>query len=184
MIPTSADTPVFISRAPSWELQVELEQAMETAVFTSRSGLEERQQRRSRSLWTMEYSAVLQPAELAARRASAITESNAPCVVPFWTERCYTTTAIVANVVGIDRLPDADFFADGDYCYLSQNGTGQFRQIDTSSGNNLTLVALIGAVAFTTGAKIWPCRLCARQPFDWTHAGAKAGIEQFKFTTL
>lgn len=186
MIPSSTDTPVFVTRRPSWEHGVELAMQHETTVFMSRSGIEERQQRRTRAKCDLRYRAVLTPAETAARDATGITQMNATQVVPFWSERALTTTAIAANVVSIDRAPDADWFVAGDHVYLHSTALGgQFREIASVAGSALTLVADGGAFAYLTGATIYPCRRCLRtKGIEWEQDSATTGIEDLTFQTL
>ena len=185
MIPTTEDAEVFISTPPAWERGVELEQMMDTAVFTSRSGLEERQQRRQRGAYRLDYTAVYNAAELSARNAAAALEMAAPLVVPFWTERCQTTSGIVANVVTIDRTPDADWFVAGDWIFFDSATQGrQFRKIASVAGANLTLSG--SGTAFNSGTPVYPCRRCLRdnQRAEWIPPADGNASEAMKFATL
>lgn len=178
---------LFISRQPAWERRVKLTQAMLTDVFTSRSGLEQRQNRQSRGRWTMRYSSFCRLADAPARRARILAEVSAPLIVPFWTERAATTSAIVANVVSIDRTPDADWFAAGDYVFFSDALLGdQFREIASVAGSALTLEPDGGAIAFLTGTRIYPCRACIRAPGSASVevAGEDAALETMEVATL
>ncbi len=182
MIASTADAALFITTTPAWEFGVDVTQTMETSVFKSRAGLEERKQRRQRCAWSIQWVAALDSAATKARDAIAAAEQNAAFIVPFWTERALTTTAIVANVVTIDRAPNADWFVPGDYVLITDGATTQFRLISSVAGSALTLNA---GYAFDSGAKVYPCRKCFRegQATEWIPPGANA-TEPMKFSTL
>lgn len=187
MIPNSTGDPVFITARPAWEKTVDLEQMTETSLQVSRGGLEERQQRRHRGAFRIEYTAIYDAAELTARNASAAAEMAAPLIVPFWTEQSLTTSGIVSNVVSIDREPDADWFVVGDWLFFDSLTQGaQFRKIVSVSGASLTLEALGGAIAFNTGTPVFPCRRCLRdgQRAEWIPPSADNASEAMKFSTL
>lgn len=185
MIPNTTDAAVFITTPPAWEKGIELEQMADTSVFTSRAGLEERQQRRQRCGFKIEYSAVYDAAGLAARNQSAAAEMASPLVVPFWTERCLTTSGIVANVVTIDRDPDSDWFVPGDWVFFDSPTQGQqFRQIASVAGADLTLSG--SGTAFNSGTPVYPCRRCLRdgQRAEWIPPSDGNASEAMKFATL
>lgn len=185
MIPNTEDAPVFLTTAPAWDRGVELEQLMDTAVFTSRAGLEERQQRRQRAAFRIEFTAVYDAAGLAARNTAAALEMASPLVVPFWTERCLTTSGIVANVVTIDREPDSDWFVPGDWVFFDSPTQGQqFRQIASVAGSDLTLSG--SGTAFSAGTPVYPCRRCLRdgQRAEWIPPSDGNASEAMKFATL
>lgn len=187
MIPNTTDAAVFITTPPAWEKGIELEQMADTSVFTSRAGLEERQQRRQRCGFKIEYSAVYDAAGLAARNESAAAEMSSPLIVPFWTERSATTSGIIANVVAIDYEPDGDWFVAGDWILFDSPTQGQqFRQIASVSGASLTLAALGGAIAFNSGTPVYPCRRCLRegQRAEWIPPSDGNASEAMKFSTL
>lgn len=185
MTPNSTDSIVFITRQPSWEAPVEIELQQETAVFTAHAGLEERQRRRVRSRVELSYAAALTPAECIGRDTSAVNEANNACIVPIWTERALTTSGIVANVVGIDRTPDPDWFQPGDYAYLyTRELGGQFRLITAAGADSLTFEALIGSVAFLAGSTIYPCRKCSNRGAEWQGQSRNTARETFRFTSL
>ncbi len=185
MIPNTAEAPVFLTTPPAWERGVELEQVMDTAVFTSRAGLEERQQRRQRAAYRIEFTAVYDAAALATRNTAAALEMAAPLVVPFWTERCLTTSGIVSNVVNIDRDPDSDWFVPGDWIFFDSPTQGQqFRQIASVADAALTLSG--SGTAFNSGTPVYPCRRCLRdgQRAEWIPPSDGNASEAMKFATL
>lgn len=187
MTPSTNNTALlFISRRPAWEEGVRLKMTMDTSEFTARSGNSQRQGRRTGAVLEIEYTCVLDRTAALARQQRALAEIRAPLVVPFWCERTVTTSAIVANVVTVDRAPDDDFFRAGDYVLLSSTLGDQFRQIASVAGSTLTLEAMVGSIAFLTGATVWPCRACVRNPegasFEATSEDSQT--EPLTFTTL
>ena len=152
MIPNTNNTALlFVSTRPAWEHGVTLRMSMKTDVFDARSGLQQRQGRQTGAKWEMKYTAILDRVAALARHTRALAEVRAPLIVPMWTERSATTSAITANVVTIDRAADADFFRAGDYVYFSSGLGDQFRQIASVDGDELTLEPDGGAIAYLTG---------------------------------
>lgn len=163
---TNTATLLFSSQQPAWEAGVELTQAMTTRLFTSRAGLEQRQQARMRSAWKMKYTIHLDRAALPTRDARNRAEIATAVVVPLWPERA-TIAAMTADLVTISRTATDDFFSIGDYIYLHDPTTnvGQFRVV-TGYGVSLQaleLETLSGTVVFDPGANAYPCRICSRQ---------------------
>lgn len=187
MTPSTSNTALlFVTRRPAWESRVRLKQAMHTDIFTARSGLEQRSGRQSRGRWSLKYEATLARVAAEARRLRTQSEVQSPLIVPFWTERGSLASSIVADVFTMDRESDADWFAPGDYVFLSSDLGDQFRQILDSEGDTVTLVADVEGLAYEEGATIWPCRPCLR---DAGSAIFKTAIEHsdtetLNFTTL
>jgi hypothetical protein len=187
MIPSTLDTPTVITRRPAWEAGVEFEQAMDTDVFRSRAGLEQRQQRRQRGRYLLDYTTRLSAAEALTRDVLAASENVGPLIVPFWTRAARTDSPIIANVVTIDYAPDGDFFSDGDYVFFDSPSQGeQFRLIAGTAGSSLTLVADGGAIAFVTGTRVYPCRRCIYEAgrAEWAPESREATSEKLRFITL
>ncbi len=183
---TSNKTTLFVTRQPAWELRVLLRQAMTTGVHTARSGLEQRSARQSRGRWALQYQAVLDRTQADARDIRTAEEITAPLVVPFWTERTATTSAVVANVVSVEYPPNADFFAAGEWVYFATAGAGHFREIASVAGFALTLVPDVSAPAVASGVTCWPCRLCTRDAGSISRRQAieNSEVETLNFTTL
>jgi hypothetical protein len=165
---TKNTTPLFVTRAPAWEKGVELEQNMGGHIDTSRSGLEQRQQRRFRSGWKMTYRAALDGTTAKQREARARAEIVAPLWVPFWTEKGITAnpmTVMAPNTLNLDRIVTQDFFTVADYVLLRHPTLGdEFRRIEDWGVNSqqIILEALGGAILFPALTAIYPCRLCVR----------------------
>lgn len=167
-IPTTETAEVlFSSTEPAWEAGVDLTQAMQTAMTTSRAGLEQRQQKRIRGIWQIAFTIFHDMASAAARRLRSIAETQTAVVVPFWTEEAILAS-LVGNVATISRRSTVDWFAPGDYVLLIDGTTSQFRVIASqgSTDQELNLVALTGAIAFPNLSRIIPCRVCSRENGD------------------
>jgi hypothetical protein len=154
---------LFVSREPAWENGVELIQSMVSGVFTSRSGLEQRQQRIGRGHWTMRYRTYDVAATALSRWKRTQAELAAPLVVPFWPEGG-TLASLASDVATISRTATEDWFLVGDYIFITNGTVGQFRTI---AGYGISLQALEleevdDPVAFSPGARVYPCRLCER----------------------
>lgn len=160
---TTTATTLFSSQRPAWEKGVELVQGHQTRLFTSRAGLEQRQQSRIRSQWRMRFTCFFDAADRAAREARNRAELVAPVVVPFWTEEALIST-MATNSVTISRTATDDWFAVGDYIYLTDGTVGQFRTVAGYgvSLQQLTLEAISGEVIFSALDLVYPCRLCVR----------------------
>lgn len=186
MIPSTADTPTFVTTAPAWEHGVDLEQAMDTSVFMTRAGLEERQQRRQRGKYSLSYKSQMARSAGRARDAAAAAAAATGLIVPFWTEPALATTDLTADTVTIDRTPDADWFTAGDWVFFTDPTLGdEFREIASVSGDTLTLVALGGSKAYLTGVTVYPCRACVRATrAEWQQDDIDASEESHKFSTL
>lgn len=154
---------LFVSREPAWEHGIELTQSMVTNIFTSRAGLEQRQQRRDRSHWTMRYKTYDAAATAIERWQRTQAELAAPLVVPFWTESA-ALASLSGNTATISRTATVDWFAVGDYIYITDGEQSQFRTIASYgvSLQALVLDALTGAIAFDPDARVYPCRICER----------------------
>lgn len=190
-IPSTANTTaLFLTQHPAWEAGVRVEQIMQSDVVTSRSGLEQRQQRTTRGSWTMSYRAALSSTEKAAREIRAEAEIAALCWVPFWPEAGLTATTIVSNTLSIDREWSPDFFAPGDWVYFDSPTQGQqFRQIEDIGITEQTLILYplaSGAVAFDPLTRIYPCRACTRQngQAEFEQASEATYMERLTFQTL
>jgi hypothetical protein len=160
---TSNSQLLFTSTPPAWELGVEMTQAHQTRLFTSRSGLEQRQQSRQRSQIKINYSCYFSHAARVEREERSRAEIVSPVVVPIWTEQAYVAS-MLANAVTIDRTATPDWFEVGDYLYLTNGTQGQFRLI-TGYGVSLQVIQLEPidpAVIFNAGAAVIPCRICTR----------------------
>lgn len=186
MIPNTADSPTFVSAKPAWEHGVELEQALNTTIFQTRAGLEERQQRRQRGQFTISYKTQMDRTAGRARDAAAAAAATSAQIVPFWTEPATATTDLVADAVTIDRTPDADWFTAGEWILFVDATLGdEFREIASVSGDTLTLVALGGSKDYLTGVTVYPCRACVRAGrAEWMRDDADATEESHKFSTL
>lgn len=160
---TSTVSLLFVSREPAWEKGVELTQNLVATIFTSRAGLEQRQQRRDRSHWSMRYTTYDDQTTALERWQRTQAELAAPLVVPFWTEGA-TLLALASDTATISRTATEDWFLEGEYIFITDDSQGQFRII---SGYGVSLQALElvpdeDAIAFTAGAKVYPCRICER----------------------
>lgn len=162
---TSTLDPLFSSQQPAWEYGVELTQGHATRLFTTRAGMEQRQQSRLRSQWRMLYTIHLDGDSLATRDARNRAEIAAAVVVPFWPERAIVA-AMVSNSVTISRTATEDWFAVGDYVYLYDPDldVGQFRVVAGYgvSLQQLTLEPHGTELIFAAGTQAFPCRLCVR----------------------
>ncbi len=186
---TNNTTPLFVTQQPAWEEGVDLEQGAASEIMTSRSGIEQRQQRAIRCRWKMSYRAFLNAAQTKARRKRADAEITSLCWVPFWTERSTTLTTISGNVVTIDREWSNDFFTPGDWVFFDSPTQGQqFRQIDSIGGDTrqLVLAAMGGSIAFTSGTPVYPCRACVREGglAEFQEASEATIRETLNYTTL
>lgn len=158
---------LFTSTEPAWEAGVELSQGMQTALFTSRSGLEQRQQRRIRGAYSIEYRIYHDKAAAALRLARNRAETVTAVVVPMWTEEA-VLASLASNTATVSRTATEDWFSVGDYILLINGTTRQFRQI-ASYGVSLQALVLesdAGALAFPNGSRVIPCRICARKSGD------------------
>jgi hypothetical protein len=169
-IPNTDNTAaLFVTRAPAWEKGVELEQGMAGSIDTSRSGLEQRQQRRFKCGWKLSYKAALDAANARQREERSLAEIKAPLWVPFWTEKAILAnpiTLVNPTTVNLDRIVTHDFFAVDDYVLLRHATLGdQFRKITAWGINTQQIIfeSLGGAeVLFPIGTACYPCRLCIR----------------------
>lgn len=187
-IPTTNTAEVlFSSQQPAWERGVELIQGMTSTMFTSRAGLEQRQQKRMRGQWSMRYVTFHDRAAAATRRTRNRAEIAAPVVVPFWPERAILSS-LVTNTATISRTATEDWFVIGDYIFLTDGTDSQFRQITAYgiSQQALVLLPLVGAVAFGAGTKVYPCRTCVRErgESEFTIASEDATEEAVTYVTL
>jgi len=160
---TNTAVTLFSSQRPAWEKGIEMVQGHATRLFTSRAGLEQRQQGRLRSQWKLSYTCYLDGLEREERDRRNRAELVAPVVVPFWPEEAIVS-AMLSNSVTISRTATDDWFAIGDYIYLTDGTTGQFRVISGYgvSLQQLTLEAVGSEVLFSGGDLVYPCRLCIR----------------------
>ena len=186
---TGTVSPIFTTTGPAWEAGVTLAQNMVSDVSTSRSGLEQRQQRSARGRWKITYVAKLNQTERSARERRARAEVVSPVWVPFWTEAGLTATAIVANTFSMDREWSLDFFSPGDWVLFDSPTQGQqFRQIDSIgiTAQELVLVAMTGAIAFDPLTRIFPCRLCTRDNggAEFQAASEITHTERLTYSTL
>ena len=152
---------------PDWSMGVSMEMAYETAIFTSRSNLEQRHRKRKSSSMTITWAVTgLTKAELDARRASDYLESRTVCRVPFWPMVAPLDAAMsVETSCTIDRTPTPEFWRAGDWIYIYDPVLGgEFREVASqgSPTTQLTLVSKSGAILFPQGAKVWPCRDCEK----------------------
>lgn len=160
---TSTAEVLFVSREPAWEKGVELIQSMVSSVFTSRAGLEQRQQRRHRGHFTIRYTTYDTAATALERWRRTQAELASPLIVPFWTESA-TLASLASNTATISRTATDDWFVVGDYIFITDGTVGQFRTIAGYgiSLQALQLVPITGAVAFAPGSRVYPCRACER----------------------
>lgn len=186
---TSNATELFVTQQPAWEDRPTLEQSMTSDITTSRSGLEQRQQRTGRSRFKLSYKAYLDRADQAAREVRARAEIVAPCWVPFWTERGFTATGITANTLSIDREWSNDFFTPGDWILFDSPSLGQqFRQIEDIgiTDQELILYSVGSPLAFPALTPIYPCRLCVREngQAEFELASEATMVERLTYHTL
>lgn len=160
---TSNSTLLFSSQPPAWERGVQLVQAHQTRIFTSRSGLEQRQQGRVRSQFNLSFYAYFAQNEVAEREERMRAELVAPVVVPFWTEQA-RVVSMTSTSVTITRAATVDWFAAGDYIYLNDGLNGQFRLVTGQGATDqiLTLETTGAPVIFGAGSAVYPCRVCSR----------------------
>lgn len=182
-------SPLFVSRAPAWEKGVSLVQTMGGSVFAARSGLEQRQQRRTRAGLKLSYKAYLNSQAQQSREARTLGEIAAPLWVPMWTERANTANALTGTTLNLDRITTPDFFAPGDWILLRDATLGdQFRQIDEagSTDQQVILVDDPDAVEFPISTACWPCRLCIRSggQADFRLPHADSAEETLTYVTL
>ena len=168
MIPNSDNTaPVAVTTPPDWGKGVSVTFVHQTQVFVARSGKEQRQRGRAMAKAKLSYKVSgLTTADQRAAMLTAEVEALRLCIVPFWCEGTQTITSIVADVVTIGVDPRKDFFIVGQYVYLDDGTTQDFRQIASITDRILTLVTDGTAPAFGAGARIYPCRKCRRVESD------------------
>jgi len=176
---TTTNALLFSSQEPAWERGVELALGQSTRVFTSRSGLEQRQQGRMRSQLSLRYSAFFDPAGKRIREERNRAEIANPVVVPFWSEAA-TIGSMTTNAATISRTATPDWFVIGDYVYITDGTDAQFRII---SGYGVSLQALqfeamTGSITFAASSLIYPCRICVRD------GGSSESMETNDFSTM
>lgn len=185
---TSNTATLFVTRPPAWEMGVQLEQAMNSDVSTSRAGLEQRQQRGGVGRWRLTYQAYLNQSERAAREERAFAEIAAPLIVPFWTEAGTTITTLDFNALQVDRAWTPDFFKVGDWVFFDDGTQTQFRQIEAIgiTDQSLELVDLSGQIEFAAGTTIYPCRHCVREQgrAEFESASEATHTERLVYSTL
>lgn len=161
---TSNSTLLFSSQRPAWERGIELVQAQQSRVFTTRSGLEQRQQGRLRSHWTLSFYAYFSQEETAIREERTRAEMVSAVVVPFWSEQARVASTMTSTSLTITRTATDDWFAVGDYVYISDGLNGQFRVVSGYgvSLQVLTLATHPAPVIFGVGSEVYPCRICSR----------------------
>lgn len=161
---TTTQTVLFSSQEPAWERGIELTQGQSTRLFTSRAGMEQRQQGRLRSQWRMAYTCIIPASQRRTRDLRNRAELVAPVVVPFWPEQT-AVAAMVSNSLTIGRTATEDWFAVGDYLFITNGVDSQFRVVSGYgvSLQQLTLEAITPEIIFGTDAVVYPCRLCIRE---------------------
>lgn len=167
-IPTSDNTsPVGVTMQPDWSKGVKLTYAHATKIFTARTGHEQRQRGRLNPKAKIEWeTAGLSLAEALAALTAAEVESRRLCIVPFWCEATVAITSTAGDTLTIGVDPRPDFFVVGDYIFLDDGTTQDFRQIATITDRILTLTADVGAPEFAINTRVYPCRKCRRLPSD------------------
>lgn len=176
---TTTQTLLFSSQLPAWERGIELTQGQATRLFTSRAGMEQRQQGRLRSQWRMSYTAIIPKAQRRTRDLRNRAELVAPVVVPFWPEQTIIS-AMTSNLITIGRTATEDWFAIGDYIYITDGVDAQFRIVSGYgiSLQQLSLEAITGEIVFGTDAVVYPCRKCIRE------GGAAEQTDENDFTLV
>lgn len=187
MIPNSANlAPIYVERRPDWSQGVVLDMANQTKIQTATSGLEQRTRTRARPIFRLAYVETgLAASELRARQRRTRSEMSNPLLVPFWTERARLISPSTTTAITIDRDPTPDFFATGQHLALeTADGALEFREITAVTGRTITTEA--GTLSFTTGAKVYPVRLCRRIPGNdgHQHSALDEAAETFSFETL
>lgn len=172
---------LFVTRSPAWERGVRLKQQMGGTQFTSRAGLEQRVARQRRATWSVQFAAVLDQTDAAARLVRAAAEMRAPLVLPFWAIPGVTVSTISADKVTLNRFTTPDFYAAGDYVYFWTDALGgQFRLV-TGNGASLqemTLAPLTGALAYPIGTSVYPCRIFIRSGDARTTMMSESSVEE------
>lgn len=184
---TSNSTLLFSSTQPAWERGVELVQGHQTRLFTSRSGLEQRQQGRIRSQCGLSFYAYFSQADAPERDERMRAELVSPVVVPFWTEEA-RVVSMTSTSVTITRAATIDWFAAGDYIYLWDGLNGQFRMVTGQGATDqiLTLEAVGAPVIFGANSAVYPCRICVRTAglVEYREDSDFAVEEDVRYTTL
>ena len=112
---TTTAATLYVTREPAWEHGVELTQSLVTSLFTSRAGLEQRQQLRDLSHWTMRYTTYDAKTTERARWERTQAELAAPLVVPFWPEGAFLIS-LVGDTATITRTATGTL--SGDIAFL------------------------------------------------------------------
>lgn len=185
--PDTTNTPeIFVSRAPAWEMGVQLDQTLAADIQTSRSGLEQRQARTSRSRLRLTYSAHLTAAQRADRIERMLAEVRAPLQVPIWPKGGLVSAMADVATLTLGRTAGIDYYQPGHWILLTTATALQFRQIASRAGAVLTLEAMVGATLFPAGSRVYPCRLCLRSggSGEFQQTGEETHVERLIYQTL
>lgn len=189
MIPNSENTPsIAVTARPDWAAGVMLMQTHQSAIFTGRSGMEQRGRSRAVPKHRLKYTlSGLSNAEQRAALKNAQAEGRSVCVVPFWTERARIVNALTLDEILLNTDPRPGFWQPGQYVYLFDPTLGgQFRQISAADNRTLTLEELEDALDFPAGCYVYPAIHCRRLlgADDLTRSDWTSGQMQVEYETL
>lgn len=172
---------------PDWREGVRLTQAFTSTVNTSRSGLEQRQRRRQRPVYHLEYQrTALTPAEAQGRLDAIKDEFRKPLTVPFWTDGIVLQSSMtVATAALLDSNPIlAEWNAPFDVFLWDPSLGGEWRTLTVINGRNLTFSG--SGQLFPAGAFVFPSRRMIREAGDVMGAlvDVQSGREIVRLRTL
>lgn len=185
--PTTDDTATRIALPPDWREGVNLTQVFETTVQRSRAGLEQRNRRRNRAKYILEYTRTgLTPAEAKGRLEAIRAEYRGPLIVPMWTD----AIALQSNMVSatsalLESNPvDNEWEAPFDVWLWTSDFGGQWRTVTAIDGRNLTLSGT--GTLYPAGALVFPSRVMIRENAEsmLQVIDLNSGVESHRYRTL
>lgn len=170
--PSISDDAETFALLPDWGAPIRQTTTYRTDILTSKTGLEQRSQRRRRPILAMEYEARLQDGNASRAIEAAVTASRKPLIVPWWPNggrlrvgmASETSAELTANPIAYDYERATHVFI------FSRGNGGEFRRLEAIDQAALTLVDEGSHTIFPAGSWVFPCFRATREKADQTLA--------------
>jgi hypothetical protein len=190
LFPSTIDEPELYAVMPDWQAGVQQETTYRTEITRSRSGLEQRAQRRRRPILSMTYQVSLKSPATRLAIETTVATNRLPVIVPWWPNGRILAEAMASSTIAtLEGEPiKEDWSATTLWAYLFDPTTseGEWREFGSVAGAELTLINTGSHTLFPEGAFIFPGRLSTREPDNMMlqKIRPQEGTETLRFRTL
>jgi hypothetical protein len=165
--PTTIDEPQKLVILPDWATAIQQRTTYRTDISRSRTGLEQRAQRRRRPFLSIEYRATVQSDPAQRRIEATLLTSRTPLIVPWWPNGGILSDKMPnQTIVNLTSRPIAeDWTAELQWVFLwgRAEQQGEWREFASISGSTVTLIDTGFHLRFEAGGFIFPGKLCTRE---------------------